>query len=224
MKPTDFQKLSVLYLYNEISAKEKKIFEKHLESCEKCRNELKSMKKVVDSLEALPEECPDDKVKQQIIMRSYANIAGKKTFSKKAALLLMKHQRVFRALAALLIFIAGLTMIISYVQDQTALQMKAINKPNETVYIGEDNREDSLTDLCHTVFEERIYNLYQDLENSGKGEFYTNLDNAIDFYQEKSSREDFSYSPFIDSRPYRELVSLQNEAYELKLNIVSLME
>ena len=120
MRPTDFQKLSVKYLYGEISKMEKKIFEEHLAVCEGCRKEFEEMKQAYRLLEKLPAEDPAISIRGKVLDYAAQYRERKKNLWDYFLDFLYTHKKSLRYATAVLMLFIGITMIFIYLGRTTS--------------------------------------------------------------------------------------------------------
>jgi len=199
MKPNDFQRLSVLYLYGELSGKEKEAFEKHLAECEGCRKEFGEMKETVGLLEKV---------------------------------LFYSHMKVFQYGTAAIILLAVLITLAGYFSKSTPpVAIKPV--PSKTAGIGHVAVKPSpsktplieevavdISKLSGTSIDSKIKELKSEVRSAQEPEL--GFSDSIDFYRGDTATDDARYSPFIDSRPYRNIAGLQSEADQVRRKILTL--
>lgn len=209
MKPTDFQKLSVLDLCGEISESDKKILDEHLAKCRGCSNEFREMKQTLNFLNKLPAEEPSPAIRGVIMNAAAARKLRKKSMLEKAVDFLFNHQRAFKFVAVAGILLITFFMLQTFFKPAGNQQVGVKTTPNPAVtQTLPENGELSAVDI-----DQDIYAVKMEIQAAMSPP--TGLNNALDFYGESYIPSSTCYEPFANSRPYRNLMSLNTRTEQL---------
>lgn len=63
----EYLKNGWLYIFNELEAREKKVFDRHLQGCPDCQKELSAMRQMLQIYESLPDEEPSPAILEKIL-------------------------------------------------------------------------------------------------------------------------------------------------------------
>lgn len=205
MKPTDFQILSVKYLYGEISDREKKIFEKHLAVCRGCRKEFNEMKQAYDLLEKLPREEPAKSARGKILDYAAKYRERKKNLWDYFLDFLYAHKRALRYTAAILLLLIGVTMILTHLDDVT---VKPGQSPKPAV-TSTTSTTDNISSVLDVNPDKEIEKLNREINVAWLPQI--SFSDSTDFYSGITPGQEGYYMPYANSRQYREYSSIQTE-------------
>ena len=236
MKPTDFQKLSIQYLYGEISDKDRSAFEKHLKSCEGCRKELEEMRQTVNLLDKIPEEEPSPTIKSAILQYAAIQKTRKREFWEIMVDAIFAKKKAFRLVAAVFAIFIAFAMLIFYFRPPPGGNVARSSPSPEKVAVtqktpikigvsgtpspGDKESTENIAALSDSQLGKKISQLetqIKSVENPDVG-----FDDSMEFYQGETNIDDNRYEPFVSSRPYRRITKLQAEAESLRKKMMSL--
>lgn len=208
MKPNDFRRLSVLYLYNELPESERKNFENHLKSCSGCREEIDRMKQAAGSVEIIPDAEPSPCIKNEVL--TYAG-----EYRKRGKSLL---QKIICGLSGLKVYLRYAVAIIAILLG-VIMFMNHFSPPKKTILDEAETSQISGYNEYSGKLDQKI----KSLKNKIRAFQYPDVDfnDAIKFYNSNDNMSlGLAYSPFSDSRPYRKLDTIAGNAKELSMKLV----
>lgn len=226
MKPTDFQRLSIQYLYGELSDEEKSSFEAHLKKCEGCRNELEEMKQTMELLEKLPEVEPAPPIRGAVLQYAAAARLKKKTLWEFIGDLISNHRKAFRFATAIVMIFFAFSMLIWHFRGPPVTE-KAKSSPlpskigvtgTETPTVTESPSD--MAKLEDSEFGEKIGKVEREIKTARISDI--SFSDSVDFYRGDFDAGGSGYETFSDSRPYRKIYKLRMEAENVKRNLLSL--
>lgn len=226
MKSTDFQRLSVQYLYGELTDEEKSSFEAHLKDCEGCRNELEEMKQTVDLLEKMPETEPSPAIRRAVLQYATSARLRKKTFWEFIEDLVCNNRKAFRFAMAIIMILIAFSLLIGHFRgppvSETArsspLPSKVAIGKTESPTAGQSPAE--IEKLTNSAIEEKIGKVEKEIKTAQLSDL--SFSDSMDFYKGDFDTGGSGYEAFADSRPYRKIFRLRMEAENVKRNILSL--
>ncbi len=226
MKPTDFQRLSVQYLYGELSEEEKASFEAHLKKCEGCRNELEEMQQTTELLEKLPEVKPSPAIRGVVLHYASTEKLRKKTLWEFIGDLAHNHRKAFRFALALIMILIAFSLLIGHFRGPPGSKTANFSPPPREVAINGTKTPTTgspLTDVTRledSAFGERIGQVEREIKTAQLSD--VSFSDSLDFYKGDFDSGNSGYETFADSRPYRRIFKLRMEAENIKRNLLSL--
>ena len=226
MKPTDFQRLSVQYLYGEISDEDKSSFESHLKKCEGCRNELEEMKQTVNLLGKLPEAEPSTAVRGAVLQYAAEARLKKKTLWEIMGDLICNNRKAFNFALGIVMMLITFSLLIGYFRGPSESEMAGSSPPPAKVAVSGTETPTArtsppdLTKLEDSVFGKKIGQVEKEIKTAKLSDI--SFSDSVDFYRGDFDACGSGYETFVDSRPYRKIFKLRVEAENVKRNILSL--
>jgi hypothetical protein len=205
MHQTEFQHLSVLYLYGELSGHRKKRFEEHLSTCEGCRKEFEELKETFGLLSELPAENPAPDLRRIVLEKAIAHRDRKKSLTDLVSSYMFRFRKVLRFGLAMVFMFVGIFMIISHITPQNSSQnhqgIQASASPSENANTILAANIDGDIDTLNTQLKSA------EMDSRGASD-------VADLSVDSSSGSRF-YPQFSDPTDYGEYMSLKSEADDI---------